>query len=69
MRAGVLESVQIGACRRVPRNALVQYVESLRWRRRIRPCEMPACPNIRGVDVHQTSAVAVTPCVDSTLTT
>jgi excisionase family DNA binding protein len=30
MRAGVLESVRIGACRRVPRAALVQYVESLR---------------------------------------
>jgi excisionase family DNA binding protein len=30
MRAGALESVQIGGCRRIPRAALVQYVQSLR---------------------------------------
>ncbi|WP_246456498.1 helix-turn-helix domain-containing protein [Nocardioides mesophilus] len=30
MRAGALESVQIGACRRVPRAAVTAYVESLR---------------------------------------
>jgi len=30
MRAGVLESVQIGTCRRVPRTAVQAYVESLR---------------------------------------
>ena len=30
MRAGVLESVQIGACRRIPRSALVEYVEKLK---------------------------------------
>ncbi len=30
MRAGTLESVRIGACRRVPRAAVDEYVESLR---------------------------------------
>lgn len=30
MRAGALESVRIGACRRVPRAAVQAYIESLR---------------------------------------
>jgi excisionase family DNA binding protein len=30
LRVGVIESVQIGACRRIPRTALVEYVDSLR---------------------------------------
>ena len=30
MRAGALESVRIGACRRIPRAAVQTYVESLR---------------------------------------
>lgn len=30
MRAGALESVRIGACRRVPRAAVDEYVEALR---------------------------------------
>lgn len=30
MRAGVLESVRIGACRRVPRAAVDAYIEHLR---------------------------------------
>lgn len=30
MRAGALESVQIGTCRRVPRTAVEDYIERLR---------------------------------------
>jgi excisionase family DNA binding protein len=30
MRAGALESVQIGTCRRVPRTALDEYINQLR---------------------------------------
>lgn len=30
MRAGALESVRIGACRRVPRTAVEEYIDRLR---------------------------------------
>ena len=30
MRAGALESIQIGACRRIPRAAVTAYIEGLR---------------------------------------
>jgi excisionase family DNA binding protein len=30
MRGGEIESVRIGTCRRIPRNALDAYIESLR---------------------------------------